>query len=206
MISISDIDWEQIRVFLGAVIQTAQFRLYAISTTVILLSGYFILLYNNLVRLQKNIGKAWANIEVLLKQRRDELIKLVAVCNEHTSYEQSLQTTLVNTRSTIEATFQANDVNSVGETENNLRKHTHALFAIAENIPNLKSDQSYQRLQKRVSDMEIAIADRREFYNETVTQYNNRIQTIPDMLVASLFHFTKAVVFQFDRENEGSPS
>lgn len=139
MISISDIDWEQIREFLGTVIQTAQFQFYAIFTTVILLSGYLILIYNNLVRLQKNISKAWANIEVLLKQRRDELIKLVAVCNEHTSYEQSLQTTLVNTRSTLEATFQANDVNAVGETESNLRKHTHTLFALAENIPNLKA-------------------------------------------------------------------
>lgn len=146
--------------------------------------GYLALLYNNLVRLSRNIERAWSNIEVLLKQRHDELRKLVEVCRHYMEYEQETLVAIIEARGEAYKARTADDLSVVGVAEAKVTDSTHRLFALAEAYPDLKSNASFQDLEQRLSELEIAIADRREHYNETVTYYNTRIQSIPDNLIA----------------------
>ena len=145
--------------------------------------GYFIGIYNDLVRLHHNIDKSWANIDVLLKQRRDELPKLVETCKAYMKYEQNLLEQITQCRANY---MKATSVNDKTQTENEISKLLKNVFAVAENYPDLKANQNFLQLQGRISGLENAIADRREFFNESVNVYNIKIQQFPQVLVANM--------------------
>lgn len=158
---------------------------------------YFVGLYNGLVRLKHGVAKAWANIDVLLKQRHDELPKLVEVCKQYMKYEQETLERIMQARSRVQAAQAAGDVKALGEAEGLLRVGLGNLFAVAEAYPELKANERFQHLEARISGLENAIADRREFYNESVNALNVRIEQIPDVLVARLFNFRPAELLEF---------
>jgi LemA protein len=161
---------------------------------------YIIVLYNNLVSLKHNVSKAWSNIDVLLKQRHDEIPKLVATCREYMKYEQGTLEKIIQARSAVAAAREAGDMAALGPAESVLRTGLGKLFALAEEYPELKADETFQRLQTRISSLENAIADRREFYNESVNNNNVRIEQFPDVLVARLFHFGEFDLLHFSKE------
>jgi len=161
---------------------------------------YVILLYNNLVSLKHNVSKAWSNIDILLKQRHDEIPKLVATCQEYMKYEQGTLEKIIQARSAVAAAREAGDMAALGPAESVLRTGLGKLFALAEQYPELKADETFQRLQTRISSLENAIADRREFYNESVNNNNVRIEQFPDVLVARLFHFGAFDLLHFSEE------
>lgn len=150
---------------------------------------YFIAIYNNLVSLKHNIGKAWANIDVLLKQRHDELPKLVETCKQYMDYEQETLEKVMQARSAVQQAQQNNDVPALGQAEGALRLGLGGLFAVAEAYPDLKADETFQHLQARITGLENAIADRREFYNESVNNNNVKIEQFPDLIIARFFQF-----------------
>lgn len=150
---------------------------------------YLILIFNNLVSLKNNVKKAWANIDVLLKQRHDELPKLVETCKQYMAYEQPTLEKITELRAKAMQAREQGDVKALGTAEGLLRGSLGNLFALAENYPDLKANQTFQHLQTRISALENAIADRRELYNESVTVNNIRIEQIPDIIVAKLFGF-----------------
>lgn len=160
--------------------------------------GYFVILYNNLVALKHRVGKAWANIDVLMKQRHDELPKLVDTCKQYMQYEQDTLERVVRARNAVSAARADHDVPKLDTAENELRSGLGSLFALAESYPDLKADTSFQNLQARISELENAIADRREFYNEAVNRNNIRIEQFPDVLVARLFHFSSHPLLRFE--------
>ena len=92
------------------------------------------------------------------------------------------------------------DVTALGAAEEQLRAGLGRLFAVAENYPELKADAGFRHLQGRISELEEAIADRRELYNESVNLNNIRIQTFPDLVVARLFEFKPAPLLEFTEE------
>ncbi|MBW3567817.1 MAG: LemA family protein, partial [Proteobacteria bacterium] len=141
---------------------------------------YFITIYNNLVQLKHDVSKAWANIDVLLKQRHDELPKLVETCKQYMGYEQQTLEKVMQARAAVFAAREQGDVKALGPAEQQLRLGLGNLFAVAENYPDLKANDSFQHLQARISGLENAIADRREFYNESVNNLNVRIEQFPD--------------------------
>ncbi len=159
---------------------------------------YFITLYNGLVSLKHNVTKAWANIDVLLKQRHDELPKLVAACKEVMKFEQETLEKVINARSGVASARQSGNVKAVGRAETTLRAGLGNLFALAESYPELKSNESFQQLQSRISSLENTIADRRELYNETVNNNNVRIEQFPDVLIAKRFNFKAADLLEFE--------
>ena len=161
---------------------------------------YAIMLYNNLVSLKHNVSKAWANIDVLLKQRHDELPKLIETCKQYMGYEQETLEKVMQARAAVSSAREKGDVAALGPAETQLRMGLGNLFALAEAYPDLKANDSFQHLQGRISGLENAIADRREFYNESVNNNNVRIEQFPDVIIARNLGFGAKYLLEF---NEG---
>jgi LemA protein len=167
---------------------------------------YAIQIYNNLVSLKHNISKAWSNIDVLLKQRYEEIPKLVEVCKRYMRYEQETFEKVMLARSRVASAQQSGDIHALGEAEGLLRMGLGNLFAVAEAYPDLKANESFQHLQARISGLENAIADRREFYNESVNNNNVRIEQFPDVFIARLFHFKDFELLEFSDQEKADPN
>ncbi|MFA5975654.1 MAG: LemA family protein [Elusimicrobiota bacterium] len=162
---------------------------------------YSVSIYNGLILVTNNINKAWANIDVLLKQRHDELPKLIEVCKGYMAHEAGTLEAVIKARQSV---MTAQGPAAIGQAEGILQGAMRQLFALAENYPNLKAQTSFQQLQERVSALESQIADRREFYNDSVNTYNIRIATLPDVFIARSIGLTAREMFQVaegDRED-----
>lgn len=155
--------------------------------------SYLILIYNGLIVVKNNVLKAWANIDVLLKQRHDEIPKLIKVCEGYMKYEREALAKIIELRNSAAG---AQGVAAKAATEGALSAGLHRLFALAENYPELKAQSGFQQLQGRVSELENHIADRREFYNESVNSYNIRIQSIPDKMIAGFMGLLPMEMFK----------
>ncbi|MCB1962309.1 MAG: LemA family protein [Rhodocyclaceae bacterium] len=158
---------------------------------------YGIVIYNNLVRLKHAIAKAWANIDVLLKQRHDELPKLVEVCRQYKQFEETTLTRVIEARARVSSARADHDVPALGAAEGMLRMGLGQLFAVAEAYPELKANEHFMQLQTRITALENSIADRREWYNESVNVHNVRIEQFPDLIVARLFQFSAQPLLEF---------
>ena len=158
---------------------------------------YVVRIYNGLVALQENVRKAWSNIDVLLTQRHDELPKLVATCKRYMQYEQETLERVMQARAAVSRAQSQQDVAAVGAAEEQLRAGLGRLFAVAEAYPALKADTTFAHLQRRISELEEAIADRRELYNDAVNLNNIRVQAFPDLIVARAFDFKQAELLEF---------
>jgi LemA protein len=159
---------------------------------------YLVMLYNHLVQAKHNVTKAWANIDVLLKQRHDELPKLIETCKQYMKFEQDTLQKVIEARSKVFSARESHDIRALGPAESGLRASIGSLFALAESYPDLKTNQTFLQLQSRIAGLENAIADRREFYNESVNINNVRIEQFPDTIVASMFNFMPAPLLKFD--------
>ena len=148
---------------------------------IIVILVYVVGIYNTLVRLANHIDKAWSNIDVILKQRHDELPKLVQVCNSYMTHERETLESVTNARS---AYSRSTNVDEKAKAENQLTRALGKLFAVAEQYPDLKANQEFLNVQQRISSLENTIADRREFYNDSVNLYNIRIEQLPAVWVA----------------------
>ncbi len=158
---------------------------------------YAVMLYNGLVQLKHNVARAWSNIDVLLKQRHDELPKLVETCKQYMKFEQETLARVMEARARVATARESGSVGSLGQAEGGLRATLGQLFAVAEAYPDLKTDRTFQQLQTRISALEDAIADRREFYNESVNVNNVRIEQFPASLLAGFFGFRAAELLEF---------
>ena len=147
----------------------------------ITLIAYVVGAYNMLVRLANNIDKAWSNIDVILKQRHDELPKLVEVCNSYMTHERETLESVTKARNAYSAGLNINDK---AQAENQIVGALGKLFAVAEQYPDLKANQEFLAIHQRISALESTIADRREFYNDSVNLYNIAIEQIPTLWVA----------------------
>jgi LemA protein len=162
--------------------------------------GVFI--FNQLVTLKHNVGKAWSNIDILLKQRHDELPKLVETCKQYMQFEQETLERVMQARSQVASARASHDIPALGQAEGALRLGLGNLFAVAEAYPELKTNETFQHLQARISGLENAIADRREFYNDSVNVNNVRVEQFPDTVVARLFGFRQFPLLRFAAEEK----
>lgn len=178
-------------------------------TFILIISGvalialiYGVGLYNNLVSLKNAVAQAWANIDVLLKQRHDELPKLVEVCKQYKQFEQETLQRVIAARSQVFAAREGHDVAALGTAEGALRASLGGLFAVAEAYPELKSNENYRQLQQRITGLENSIADRRELYNESVNIHNVAIEQFPAVLIARRFGFAAKPLLEFAAEEK----
>jgi len=155
--------------------------------------GYLVAIYNSLVKLKNDIEKAWSNIEVLLKQRTDELPKLIASVKGYMKHEKTLLEEITKARTAI---MSAKTMEETAKADNMISGALKTLFAVAENYPNLKANENFIQLQGRISGLENEIADRREFYNDSVNTFNIRIESFPDMYIAGHMKLVKREMFK----------
>jgi len=167
---------------------------------IVVLIVYLVGIYNSLVAIRERVKQAWANIDVLLKQRHDELPKLIDSCRQYMQYEQETLEKVMRARGAVLQASSGGDVAAVGAAEQQLRAGVTRLFAVAENYPQLKADESFKLLQSRISGLEEAIADRRELYNEVVQINNTRIAQFPDVLIAGRYGFSAKTPLEFKSE------
>lgn len=158
---------------------------------------YLVIVYNGLVICKNNVAKAWANIDVLLKQRHDELPKLIDTCKQYMQFEQETLEKVIKARGQVIRASESQNLSALGKAESQLRSGLGGLFALAESYPELKANEQFQHLHARITGLENGIADRREFYNESVNIYNIRIEQFPDVLIARRFNFTAKEMLSF---------
>jgi LemA protein len=160
---------------------------------------YLVTIFNGLVAIKNDIDKSWANIDVLLKQRHDELSKLLDVTKGYAEFERDTLTKITQARSQFS---QAVTFDQKAQADQSMTSALRGFFAVAENYPDLKADNNFQLLEKRITDLENQIADRREFYNDSVNTFNIRIQQIPDTLVASFMQLTPRTLLKIDEADK----
>ena len=173
--------------------------LVVIALAAVAVVSYLVTIYNDLVAVSNNINKAWANIDVLLKQRHDELPKLISTCEGYMSHERGVFDRISKAR---EALMSAQGPEAKGAASGELSGALRQLFALSENYPDLKAQASFQQLQGRVSQLESDIADRREFYNDSVNTYNIRIASIPDVFIAGFMRLVPHEMFKVADEDK----
>jgi len=149
------------------------------------LGVYVVMIFNGLVALKNDVAKAWANIDILLKQRHDELPNLVEVCKGYMNHERETLERVTQARSQYQ---QAVSVDQKAQADQGTTSALRILFAVAENYPQLKANENFLKLQNRITELESEIADRREFYNDSVNTFNTRIQQMPDTFIAAFMN------------------
>jgi LemA protein len=163
------------------------------------ISLYLTMLYNGLIALKNDIEKAWANIDVLLKQRHDELTKLLDTTKGYMEFERDTLTKITQARSQYQ---QAVTFDQKAQADQSMTSALRGFFAVAENYPDLKANSNFQELEQRISQLENEIADRREFYNDSVNTFNIRIQQVPDTFVAAFMRLTPRPMLRIDESDK----
>ncbi len=178
-------------------IEAAVFLFFIVGVSV-----YVAILYNELVRLRNDNDRAWANIDVLLKQRHDEIPNLVETVKGYMQHEQQTLVALTQARA---ASMNAASVAQKAQADAKMTSALTGLFAVAENYPQLKANDNFLKLQSRISELEERIADRREFFNDDVNTYNTRIGQIPEVFVASFMELKRRDLFKVAEEDRQLP-
>lgn len=159
---------------------------------ILITCSFFVGIYNKLVMLKNNIEKAFMNIDVILMQRAAEIPELVKIASKFMDYEKSTLTSLTKLRTDF---LNATSIDEKIENASALSKAVKSFFAISESYPELLSNNNFLELQKRVSQLEDKIADRREFYNDSVNLYNIGIQEFPNLILAGILGYSQKNLF-----------
>ncbi len=161
------------------------------------------LFYNGLVRTRNRVDDAWSQIDVQLKRRYDLIPNLVETVKGYAAHERQTFEAVTNARSQAMNAQQGGDVAQQAQAENALSGALKSLFAVAEAYPDLKANQNFLQLQEELTSTEDRIAYARQFYNDSVLNYNNKIQVFPRNVLAGTFNFTKREYFQAEPEATG---
>lgn len=156
------------------------------------ISGWAVGLYNALIALRNQVDQTWANIDVLLKQRRDELTKAVDTVKGMKDFEQETLKQVTEARGRASGSGPGDSVAAAAAEGAAIR----GFFAVAEAYPALKSDQSFLKLQENIAMLEGQISDRREVYNDAVNIFNTRIAQFPDSVFAGLLGYSRREYFR----------
>ena len=160
-------------------------------------------LYNGLISLRNQVERAWANIDVVLKQRFDEIAQLIQVVEQYAGYENGIIKSLAEALSHY---GQASSVKDKIKASQEMSIALQGIAAIGENYPDLEANQNFLQLQGRVSQLENTISDRREGYNDAVAIFNTRIDQFPTVFVARLLNYQRQELFKATTSERTMPS
>ena len=159
----------------------------------ILILFWAISVYNKLIALRNRVKDQWAQIDVQLKRRFDLIPNLVETVKGYTKHESETLEAVIKARNTyVSATLPEDQMKADGE----ITKAISKLFALTESYPELKANTNFQALQQELTETESKIASARQFYNDTVMVYNNKVAMVPSNIIASLFRFEKEAFFE----------
>jgi LemA protein len=176
--------------------------LLAVAVTGIVVVGWAVGLYNQLIGVRVNVERSWSNIEVLEKQRYDEIPKLVKVCEGYMQYERdTLQKVIAARTRYLGAAGPADRAAAGAEMATALK----SLFALAESYPDLKANANFTQLQARITALESEIADRREFYNDSVAIFNARLEQVPYVFFARSLGYQPRAMYKVAPAETAAP-
>ena len=176
--------------------------LIVLAVLAVIAGGYVVGVYNQLVEVKVNVDKSWANIDVLEKQRFDEIPKLVQVCEGYMQYERDTLQKVIEARTKY---LSAQGPADKGAASTQMAGALKSLFALAESYPELKANNNFIQLQTRITTLENEIADRREFYNDSVTINNARIQQIPYAFFAPMLGMKEREMYKVSAAEKTPP-
>lgn len=172
----------------------------AFGIVAVILLVLFAIMYNALVTLRNNVNKAWSNIDVLLEKRHDLIGKLVDTVKGYMKYEKTVLVEVTEMRTAWADVQGSRDRQAKIDASNDITDTLRELFADVEGYPELKADQAFAGLQKALVEIENEIADRREFYNDSVNEFNIKMQVVPYSLFSRLLGYAPLPFFKADGE------
>ena len=167
---------------------------------------WFFSTWNRLVGLEENAIQAWSNIDVLLRQRYDMLPNLENIVKGYATHEKELFMEFAKARQMAAGALQNKDVKGVGAAESMMAGMMPKINAVAEAYPELKADSSFLNIQNELVSIENQVADRREMYNSSATNYNKAIQMIPTTFVASIKGCQRRDLFEVQGVERNAPT
>ena len=153
--------------------------------------------YNSLVSLRMKVKNAWSQIDVQLQRRFDLIPNFVETVKGYMSHEQETLTKVTELRTSW---ANAKTVKDKADLDGELSSALKTIMAVSENYPDLKSNQNFMQLSEELRNTENKIAFSRQFYNDTVTMYNTKLQVFPSNLIAGMFNFTPEDLFKTDSD------
>ena len=187
-----------------SVVLTVSVLVIAVVSVLILIAlvVFVVGIYNSLVNLKVNIDRAVSNIDVLAKQRFDEIPNLVEICKAYMQHERETLQKVIEARNIF---LKSSNSQEIVKANFGLESALKSLYAVSEQYPALKANEQFLNLQKRITAIENDIADRREFYNASVAIFNSRIRQIPDIIIAGLMKYTEKPMFKTQSQEELKP-
>ena len=170
---------------------------WIILAIVVVLIIIVISIYNNLVRLRQKVKNAWSQIDVQLQRRFDLIPNLVETVKGYMNHEEGTLTKIAELRTSW---ANASSVAEKAELDNQLSGTLKTIMAVSENYPELKANQNFSELQEELQNTENKISFSRQFYNDSVTIYNTKLEVIPSNIIASMFHFEPAELFKAESD------
>jgi len=158
-----------------------------------------IFIYNRLVTLKNRVKEAWSDIEVQLKRRYNLIPNLVEAVKGYASHEKEVFEKVTQARTKA---IGAQNLKEKAAAEDMLSNTLKSLFAVAENYPQLRASENFQKLQEELTDAEDKIQAARRFYNGNVRDFNIRIESFPSNIIAKIFGFKKVEFFEIEKEAE----
>ena len=156
-----------------------------------------IAVYNNLVTLRQKVKNAWSQIDVQLQRRFDLIPNLVETVKGYMSHENEVLTKVAELRTSW---ANAGTVKEKADLDNQLSGALKTIMAVSESYPELKASENFSELQQELQNTENKISFSRQFYNDSVTMYNTKLEVFPNSLIASMFHFEAAEFFKVESE------
>ncbi len=176
--------------------------LYVVIGIVVILIFYVIATYNGLVSLRNKKDDQWSQIDVVLKRRADLIPNLVETVKGYAKHEKETFEEVIKARNTyVAASTPEEEMKASGEVTSALNK----LFALAEAYPDLKANENFKSLQNDLKDTEDKISYSRQFYNDSVLMYNNKVQMFPSNIIANIFNFKKGAFFEATEADKKAP-
>ena len=171
--------------------------LIVIAVIVVLLLAWVAKVYNSLINLRNMVKDQWSQIDVLLKRRADLIPNLVETVKGYMTHEKEVLEKVTSLRSSW---AEANTVAEKSVLDNELSSALKTILAVSENYPDLKANQSFTDLQEELRTTENKISFSRQFYNDTVTIYNTKLETFPSNVIASMFGFKEETLFEAESD------
>lgn len=169
---------------------------------IIILVAWIIKTYNNLVQLRNKVKDQWSQVDVQLKKRFDLIPNIVETVKGYAKHEKDTLKAVIEARNVaLGAKTPGDEMNA----DNQLSGALNKLLALSEAYPELKADSNFKNLQENLKDVEDKISFARQFYNDTVLTYNNKVEMVPSNIVASIFKFKKATFFETSEEDKKTP-
>ncbi len=172
---------------------------------VVVLALVVIGLYNGLVRARNQVDNAWSQIDVQLKRRIDLIPNLVETVKGYAAHEKETLEAVVRARNAAIAA-PAGDPHAQAAADNQITGALRQLFALGEAYPDLKANQNFLALQEELTATEGRVAYARQFYNDSVLGYNNKLQTFPTVVLAGMFNFATREYFEADGADRAAPT